>query len=318
MKTPPATLQPKIRNILMQQAFARWYVRLPAAAGACIAAYFITMAVVVALPGPAFGEPRNAGDIVKTVSIWTLTLSLFGGQLLMNAARAGAGALTFGFAFTRFSARHTAAGAGVAVGQMAVLFGVVAAEGASVEFIPDSAAAILSVSGLIFAAALMEEILFRGLLFEPFSGRFGEAKTAVVISLLFAAAHIPNPNSSIAGIANVALAGLLLSAMRIATRTLWMPVGFHVAWNWLNGVGLGLPVSGADFGAHILRTVPAGESLMTGGAFGVEEGLLTTVLLIGAIPVVLLFTSSDPFVAAAEFRRRYAEDRLLHPERGVA
>lgn len=300
----------------MEQALARWYVRLPIAVVICIMSVGIAAVVISIAPQYLYADKTPGKiDLLSNIYIYVLVLGLFAGQLFMNVARAGGGRFTFGFALTKFTVRHSAAGAGVAAGQMAVIYGVVLLQGAHISVVDVQIATTLSVTVFIFVAALLEELLFRGLLYEPTAERFGEAKTAIVISLLFGAAHISNTNASVAGIINVVLAGLLLAAMRIATRTLWMPLSFHVVWNWLNGVGLGLPVSGQNFGGEILKTIPAGYSVLTGGAFGVEEGLLTTVLLIGAIPVVLAHSGSDPFVAAAEFRRRYAESLLLHPER---
>lgn len=300
----------------MEKALARWYVRLPIAIVICLLSAGIAVIVISIAPEYLYADKTpGKTELLSNIYLYVFGLALFAGQIFMNAARVGGGQFTFGFALTRFAVRHSAMGAGVAAGQMTMIYGVVLLQGAHISVVDVHATATLSVTAFIFAAALLEELIFRGLLYEPTAERFGEATTAVAISLLFGVAHMGNANASVAGIVNVVLAGLLLAAMRIATRTLWMPLSFHVVWNWLNGVGLGLPVSGQDFGGEILKTIPAGNSLLTGGAFGVEEGLLTTVLLIGAIPVVLARSGSDPFVAAAEFRRRHAESLLLHPER---
>lgn len=296
----------------MKAAFARWVVRIPIAVSVIALSLSVAFATVKMIADcNLLCIDKTDGQLLYAV---VFSISLLGGQYFMNAARAGNVAMTFGFAPTRFAFLHSAQGIAIALASVGILFGLYVLAGARITSVGDKWTILPTL--FIFSAALMEEVVFRGLLFEPFSERFGEAKTAVGISLLFAVAHIPNPNASAMGIFNVAMAGILLSVMRIASRTLWMPLGFHFGWNWTLGVGLGMTVSGQDFNfSPIFRTRLIGEpSIWLGGAFGVEESLAATILLFIATAMVMLYTKADTFVTAAEFRRRYTEDRLLHHE----
>ncbi|GAB1429173.1 hypothetical protein MASR2M18_00030 [Ignavibacteria bacterium] len=304
----------------MKPAFAHWAVRLPVAICIIALSFAVAYTVVATVAFTAIfdfiaGNSNIDSKTADFVYMAIFSICLLVGQYFMNAARAGKVAMTFGFAPTPFALRHFAQGIAFALASVGILFGLYVLAGAEVTLAENELPIISTL--LIFFAALMEELVFRGLLFEPFSERFGEAKTTVGISLLFAVAHIPNPNASVMGIANVALAGIMLSVMRIASRTLWMPLGFHFGWNWSLGIGLGMSVSGQDFSPIFHTRLAAAPSVWLGGAFGVEESLITTILLLVATAAVMLYTKSDPFVAAAEFRRRYAEDGLLQRQREV-
>lgn len=58
-----------------------------------------------------------------------------------------------------------------------------------------------------------------------------------------------------------------------ATRSLWLPIGLHFAWNFTESGVFGTAVSGADGEHGLLRTVLSGPEVLTGGTFGPEASL---------------------------------------------
>jgi membrane protease YdiL (CAAX protease family) len=65
------------------------------------------------------------------------------------------------------------------------------------------------------------------------------------------------------------------------TRSLWLPFGLHVSWNYSQTVIYSFPTSGIDFaGFQLGETVQTGPEWITGGAFGPEGGALATLMLI--------------------------------------
>ena len=69
------------------------------------------------------------------------------------------------------------------------------------------------------------------------------------------------------------LAGLLLGAVYMLTRNLWMAMGLHAAWNFTQGFIWDVPVSGFD--VHGLVTARLdGPPLLSGGIFGLEASLV--------------------------------------------
>ncbi len=82
----------------------------------------------------------------------------------------------------------------------------------------------------------------------------------IVSSLVFGFLHLLNPDATIAGATYIAIeAGLLLAAMYLATRRLWMAIGFHMLWNYVQ--------SGRIFRHRVGRRGAAGPaSAENGGA----------------------------------------------------
>lgn len=138
---------------------------------------------------------------------------------------------------------------------------------------------------LFFAvAAAWEEAVFRGYPFQVLVERVGVWPATLLASGLFALAHAQNPNVNTLGIANIFLAGVMLSIAYLKTRSLWFATGVHLGWNWTMASLFDLPVSGLVFDTPLYTGVVSGPEWWTGGAFGPEAGLAATLaLLVGTL-----------------------------------
>lgn len=145
--------------------------------------------------------------------------------------------------------------------------------------------------GLLLAvAATGEELLFRGYAFQVLVESIGAPLAVVISSAAFGALHFFNPEVSYLALVNIALAGALMAAVYLRTRSLWTAIGLHWAWNWLMSAVFDLPVSGFDFDVPGYDVVLLGPDPLTGGAFGPEGSVLTTVL---SVPLIVwLFRTS--------------------------
>jgi membrane protease YdiL (CAAX protease family) len=77
----------------------------------------------------------------------------------------------------------------------------------------------------------------------------------------------------------------LLGGAYMLTRSLWMPIGLHAAWNFTQGFLFDVNVSGVE--EHGLVTAKlSGAPLITGGEFGLEASILS--LLFATIAGMLL------------------------------
>jgi hypothetical protein len=173
-----------------------------------------------------------------------------------------------------------AAGVASALGGFRFSF---APEGFGVAFVKTFFGAALIY--VLMAAA--EEVAFRGYPLQTLLRSHRIIFAAIPGSLLFAAVHLSNPNvprdvrlAFMFG--NTALAGLWLAVAYWRTRTLWLPLGIHWAWNWALGSVVGLPVSGITSlnRAPLVRAADAGPEWLTGGAYGIEGGAACTVALV--------------------------------------
>ena len=129
---------------------------------------------------------------------------------------------------------------------------------------------------LFFLVAVFEEVLFRGILFRLLERGLGTWVALAVSALLFGFLHFANPGATLLSALALALeAGVLLAASYVATRSLWLPIGLHTAWNFLEGPVYGAPVSGVGL-PSLLEASFDGPWWLTGGAFGPEAGLPAT------------------------------------------
>jgi membrane protease YdiL (CAAX protease family) len=124
-----------------------------------------------------------------------------------------------------------------------------------------------------------EEMMFRGYVLQRIHERAGVVPSIVVSSFLFAILHAANPGADVFGIMNTVIIGVLLALLYLRSGALWMPIGFHFAWNFSLGYVYSLPVSGLPVHGILKVTETEGTSRLTGGSYGPEAGLLLTIVL---------------------------------------
>lgn len=130
--------------------------------------------------------------------------------------------------------------------------------------------------------AISEELVFRGILFRWIEEFGGSWLALLLTSAFFGAAHLHNPGASpIAAIGIAFEAGVMLGAAYMLTRSLWLPMGIHAAWNFTQGEIFDIPVSGTTVHGLVDAQL-VGPPLLTGGSFGLEASLI-------AIGVATLF-----------------------------
>lgn len=87
--------------------------------------------------------------------------------------------------------------------------------------------------GLAFyAVAIGEEFIFRGYLLFIYTRGMKFWTAALILSLLFGAAHLGNPHENVFGILQVVVVGMIFCLTIRRTGTLWLAVGFHATWDW--------------------------------------------------------------------------------------
>jgi len=138
----------------------------------------------------------------------------------------------------------------------------------------------------VFAGAVIsgvvEEILFRGILFRIAEQVLGTWLALLISALLFGLLHLFNPNATwVAAIAIALEAGILLAAAYVLTRRLWLAIGVHFAWNFTQGGIFGVAVSGNQ-AAGLLQATLTGPELLSGGEFGAEASIFAVAVCLAA------------------------------------
>ncbi len=138
---------------------------------------------------------------------------------------------------------------------------------------------------ILAPAALAEELMFRGLPMALAARAIGRGRAIVLLSVLFALAHVRNPDVTAAGLGNVALAGIFLSLAFYSPGGMWTAFGAHLGWN-ATLAALAAPVSGLPFDIPYIDYRMGSPVWLTGGAFGPEGGLLATGALTATVVLV--------------------------------
>lgn len=135
--------------------------------------------------------------------------------------------------------------------------------------------------GFMAAAAVTEELLYRGVLFRIVEGWTGTWIALTLTSVLFGLSHLLNPNASLWGAIAIAIeAGGMLTAAYVATRKLWVPIGLHFGWNIAASAIFSTEVSGNNTPQGLLDAATSGPALVTGGDFGPEGSLYSVVFCV--------------------------------------
>ena len=132
---------------------------------------------------------------------------------------------------------------------------------------------------MFLAVAAGEEMICRGVIFRWIDERWNTWAALIFSALFFGFGHITNDHATWWSSLAISIeAGLLLAAAYKWSGSLWVPIGIHWAWNYVQGNVFGLAVSGTDAGNTILTTTVHGPDIVTGGAFGPEASIIAVIL----------------------------------------
>jgi membrane protease YdiL (CAAX protease family) len=144
----------------------------------------------------------------------------------------------------------------------------------------------------LFMAAIAEEVAFRGFAFRRLIDATGPITATLTSAIIFGLVHLQNPDSTWIGVLITMLAGVLFSVAWFRTHGLWLPWGFHFAWNASMGLLFGLPVSGYTIFSSVVETRAVGRTWLTGGDYGPEAAFFTLFAVLASI-VVIIFVTRD-------------------------
>lgn len=165
----------------------------------------------------------------------------------------------------------------------------------------------LMASGLMIISAVNEELIFRGIIYQALTQKFSWINVSLVSSVIFSILHFLYISFSFIAFINIFLASLLLYLAYQMTRTLWLPVFWHVGWNLMQAIVLASPVSGFDYQLNIFKITYQNSFLLGQVSYGIESGLATTLCLIISIPIIIKYVKSEPEHIAFNINREYSE-----------
>ena len=256
--------------------------------GWAIAAILLLIIVAQGV-GRSLVPENDAGDnvfLILGVSLVYGTIAIGGGlllfKLLYRRNRRQLGLIPEGRAFDLLR------GVGIGAVSMGLVFGILLFSGQAKTTLHVSKLlnpVILINLASVSLTAFSEEFLVRGLMMTALKTTRSKWAILCTSSVLFSLVHLLNPWATALSLMNTFLAGLLFAYMFIKSGKLWLPTGYHIAWNFLQGDVFGMNVSGqAQWSAF--GTSMGANVLLTGGNAGPEGGLVVTgILLLGALYV---------------------------------
>ena len=140
---------------------------------------------------------------------------------------------------------------------------------------------------LFTLAAAVEEFVFRGYPLQVLAEGSRRWIAGLLLCLPFTLGHANNPDVTMIGVANIFLASVVLVILYFQTRRLWLPITFHLSWNLAQSWLWGFDVSGIEIRNQLFVVTSTGPNLVTGGEFGLEGSILSTILF-GAVVVWFL------------------------------
>ena len=229
-----------------------------------------------------------------------------------------------GLAVNKHTMRELGIGCVIGWLMMTAIFGIEYLLGyvkvVAVEFSVAEAAQAFGISIAFFGvAAMFEEVLFRGYLFQTLARGINFIPSVALTGLLFGFAHFKNPNASEFGLINTVFVSVLFCLAYLRTRGLWLPFGIHFAWNFSQTTLYGYPTSGIHFANYELtKLTQFGPDWITGGAYGPEGGALATLLIV-LCGVYLYFSRSlQPYPGNITLERKDEKLDMQIFERRIA
>ena len=132
-----------------------------------------------------------------------------------------------------------------------------------------------------------EEVATRGWLLTRIAARANLPLAIAISSSLFGILHLGNSGVTFLSVLNIVLDGVLAGLLLIYTDSIWLVVAQHGTWNYVQGNLLGFQVSGTGADASIFSfTMGSGPDWLTGGAFGAEGSIITTLVLLLSVVIV--------------------------------
>lgn len=151
----------------------------------------------------------------------------------------------------------------------------------------------LSWLSIFLLAAVIEEVIARGIVFRLITDKWNVVAGLVVSSIIFGFVHLFNPNTTALSCLRIAITGGWLCGIAYAYhRTLWVPIGIHWAWNYMQSNIFEHSVPGSALNSPpILILASKGVKFPAGIEFDTEVSIISTAIgvAISAVYTILYF-----------------------------
>lgn len=173
----------------------------------------------------------------------------------------------------------------------------------------------------VFAlAAVGEEVVYRALMLTGLSCLLRRPVFALLVSsVMFGLVHLAgSPDATMISVTSNAMGGLMYGVAFLRSGRIWLPVGIHFAWNFVQASLCGFPTSdNTDYSGAVAHVVIQGAQWLSGGAYGPEGSVISLAFRAMIIGVVLLLPLRPVASSATQAGRGAGRAGILRPGREV-
>lgn len=251
-------------------------------------------------PHTFYSAPYPLGELGRRAFSTVITILILSvGTTLCRRIFNEPGVASLGLKLNKLSMKEFAWGALAGLGFSAVflivelLCGWIRIEGFAWQSITPGTILTSLLIGILVSleSAFKEELLTRGYLLQTLEKWLNLPVAVLVAAGIFGAWHLLNPDAY--GWLNkvipisLTLLGLLLTQLYLVRRSLWLPIGFHFAWNLGKQTIFSLSASSPQNSTFLVTKVSGSELLIgpANSSFGPEVGLLGIAMI--ALCVIL-------------------------------
>ena len=152
----------------------------------------------------------------------------------------------------------------------------------------------LGLGAAVFAgAALLEEVVYRSLMLTGLMVLTGRPAVALGASAaVFGIVHLTgSPDATAISVTSNALGGLMYGIAFLRTRRIWLPLGIHFSWNFVQASLLGFPTSGnTTYSGAVTHVTIGSPHWLSGGGYGPEGSVVSLLFRLAVIAMVLAVT----------------------------
>ena len=160
-------------------------------------------------------------------------------------------------------------------------------------------------------SALIQEIIFRGVIFRITEESLGSWLALAISAVLFGLLHVLMEQATLLSVIAITLeAGVLLGAAYMLTHRLWLAIGIHIGWDMAVDGIFGVGHSGLTGSSiqGLFQAKLSGPVLITGGAAGVEASIIAVVILLAVSLVLLRKVIQEGHVISPYWKRKTITD----------
>lgn len=153
-----------------------------------------------------------------------------------------------------------------------------------------------------------EELVTRSILMNYFAAKYSPLVGIISNALIFSLLHLANNSFGFLAAINIFIVGILFSLLFYVSDDIMLSAAAHSFWNFAQGNVFGISVSGMTTSKNtIFISKLLGNPSLTGGAFGIEGGLATTIVLT-IVTIYLIKKAKEKSLVYSRYNKQNQEE----------